>query len=246
MHIYHHENNVAPKQPHLGRGVRDSQRRIALQMKISSQLQERDTPRIIVESAERLFSQVGFQKTTVADIARELRMSPANIYRFFSAKAEINEAVGRRLLSEVEAAVDDVVKTSGPASEKLRACIAAIEKANARRFAFNRKLQELLETAFNENWGIVREHVQNLDQSLAEIISQGNRDGEFHVEDCEREAILVRGACVQFCHPWFTVDCAEAPEPTVDEMVDFCLAALVQGSYNVARSMSSEPRRFVR
>jgi AcrR family transcriptional regulator len=209
-------------------------------MKNPFQLQERDTHRIIVESAERLFSQIGFQKTTVADIARELRMSPANIYRFFSSKAEINEAVGRRLLSEVEAVVDDVVKTSGQASEKLRACITAIEKANARRFASHRKLQELLETAFNENWGIVQEHVQNLDTSLAEIISQGKRDGEFHVEDYKREAILVRSACVQFCHPWFTVDCAEAPEPTIDQMIDFCLAALAQGSSNVARSISRE------
>ncbi len=211
-------------------------------MKNSAQLQEHDTHRIIVESAERLFSKIGFQKTTVADIARELRMSPANVYRFFSAKAEINEAVGRRLLSEVEAAVDDIVKNSGHAGEKLRASIAAIEKANAQRFASNRKLHELLETAFNENWEIVHEHVRNLDESLAEIIFQGNRDGEFHVEDCEREAILVRSACIQFCHPWFMVDCAGEPEPTIDQMVDFCLAALVQGGSTLGASREEAQR----
>jgi Bacterial regulatory proteins, tetR family len=44
------------------------------------------------DDAERLFRQIGFQKTTVADIARELHMSPANVYRFFAAKSEINEA----------------------------------------------------------------------------------------------------------------------------------------------------------
>ncbi|MGH9677274.1 MAG: TetR/AcrR family transcriptional regulator, partial [Candidatus Acidiferrum sp.] len=174
----------------------------------------------------RLFGQIGFQKTTVGDIARELRMSPANVYRFFSAKAEINEAVGRRLLSEVEAAVNDIVKHSGQAKEKLRAFIATIEKANAQRFASNRKLHELLETAFNENWSIAQEHVQNLDEALAEIISQGNRAGEFHVEDCERESILVRTACMQFYHPWLMVYRAEEPEPTIDQMVDFCIAAL--------------------
>jgi AcrR family transcriptional regulator len=197
-------------------------------MKNSAQVHEHNTHRIIVESAERLFSKIGFQKTTVADIARELRMSPANVYRFFSAKADIREAVGRRLLSEVEAAVDDIVKNSGHAGAKLRACIAAIEKANAQRFASNRKLHELLETAFNENWEIVHEHVRNLDESLAQIIFQGNRRGEFHVEDCEREAILVRSACIQFCHPRFMVDRTGEPEPTIDQMVDFCLAALVQ------------------
>ena len=48
----------------------------------------------IVEAAERLFRTLGYQKTTVADIARALRMSPANVYRFFPSKAAINEAIG--------------------------------------------------------------------------------------------------------------------------------------------------------
>ena len=77
-------------------------------MKNSSQLKGRDTLThpMIVDVADRLFGQIGFQKTTIADIAQVLRMSPANIYRFFTSKAEINEAVGRRLLSEIEVAIE--------------------------------------------------------------------------------------------------------------------------------------------
>ena len=54
---------------------------------------EKDTRKLIVEIAERLFQQMGFEKTTVSDIARELHVSPAIVYRFFKAKSEINEAV---------------------------------------------------------------------------------------------------------------------------------------------------------
>ena len=46
----------------------------------------------IEETAERLFRTMGYQKTAVADIARELGMSPANVYRFFPSKSAINEA----------------------------------------------------------------------------------------------------------------------------------------------------------
>jgi len=48
--------------------------------------------------AERLFRQIGYQKTTVADIAKELRMSPANVYRFFDSKKSIHEGVARGLM----------------------------------------------------------------------------------------------------------------------------------------------------
>ncbi len=83
-------------------------------MKVINENGERDTNLRIVEVAERLFGQIGFQKTTVADIARELHMSPANVYRFFSAKAAINEAVARRLLSEVEVVVEEACKAKRP------------------------------------------------------------------------------------------------------------------------------------
>ncbi|MEA2894349.1 MAG: hypothetical protein QOI05_5142, partial [Bradyrhizobium sp.] len=44
---------------------------------------EAGTRERILVVAERLFREIGYQKTTVADIAKVLRMSPANVYRFF-------------------------------------------------------------------------------------------------------------------------------------------------------------------
>jgi AcrR family transcriptional regulator len=197
-------------------------------MKESTDSKEHSTRLSILEVAERLFAQIGFEKTTVSDIARELRMSPANVYRFFSAKAEINEAVGRRLLSATEAIGASVVKGSAPASAKLRALLAALEAANDNRFLSNRKLHDLLETAFSENWAIARDHVEKITRQLCEIISEGDRDGEFTVADCELAAILVRSASIRFWHPRLMVEWAEEPEPTLDQMVDFCLAALAR------------------
>ena len=50
---------------------------------------ETDIRERILITTERLFREVGYQKTTVADIAKTLRMSPANVYRFFDSKRSI-------------------------------------------------------------------------------------------------------------------------------------------------------------
>jgi len=71
-------------------------------MTLISEHIEPDTRERILVVAERLFRQIGYQKTTVADIAKELRMSPANVYRFFESKKAINEGVARVLMGEVE------------------------------------------------------------------------------------------------------------------------------------------------
>ncbi len=59
-----------------------------------------DTRARIMETAETLFRRMGFAKTAVADIAGELRMSPANVYRFFPSKNAIVEAICQRCLTD--------------------------------------------------------------------------------------------------------------------------------------------------
>ena len=55
-------------------------------MTLVSEHIEHGTRERILVVAERLFREIGYQKTTVADIAKVLRMSPANVYRFFDSK----------------------------------------------------------------------------------------------------------------------------------------------------------------
>ena len=77
---------------------------------------ETDTRERILVVAERLFRQIGYQKTTVADIAKELRMSPANVYRFFDSKKSIHEGVARALMGEVEVEARRIAAEPGPAT----------------------------------------------------------------------------------------------------------------------------------
>ena len=86
-----------------------------------------------------MFREIGYQKTTVADIARALGMSPANIYRFFTAKSEINQAVARQMMSEVEEAAREIALGSGSAAERLRALVMTIETMNAACYFSDRK-----------------------------------------------------------------------------------------------------------
>src|SRR3954465_8258266 len=69
--------------------------------------------------AETLFRSMGYQKTAVADIARELGMSPANIYRFYPSKSAINEAIAARLLGGIEDGGWAIARGQGPAPDRL-------------------------------------------------------------------------------------------------------------------------------
>jgi len=54
----------------------------------------------ILEVAEEHFRRIGYHKTSMADIASELGMSRAIIYRFFPSRDAINESICRRVVNE--------------------------------------------------------------------------------------------------------------------------------------------------
>jgi AcrR family transcriptional regulator len=180
----------------------------------------------IVATAERLFREIGYQKTTVADIARNLSMSAGNVYRFFTSKAEINEAVGRQLMGEVEEAARAISEEAGPAAERLRRLIQTVERMNAERYVSDFKLHEMVSVALTENWAIVQDHILRMDSFLAKIIADGIAAGEFRPQDPAMAARTVHTATVRFCHPRLMAECRQIAEPTLDRMVDFCLMAL--------------------
>src|ERR1700748_2666867 len=99
-------------------------------MTLITETMEPDTRERILVVAERLFRQLGYQKTTVGDIAKELHMSPANVYRFFDSKKAIHEGVCRTLMGEVEVAAAAIMQRPGSASARLREMINTIHRMN--------------------------------------------------------------------------------------------------------------------
>jgi AcrR family transcriptional regulator len=195
-------------------------------MQAEEEAKGKDARRLIVEVAERLFRQIGFQKTTIADIARELHMSPSNVYRFFAAKSEINAAVCMDILGKIEAEAEKIAASRGTAAERMRNLVASVEKAHSKLYMSDRKLHELIEAGVTENWTIMREHNHRMTGMLEQIIASGMAAVEFRPGDAALAARLVNTACIRFCHPRLMSENEQEPKPVLDQMVDFCLAAL--------------------
>jgi AcrR family transcriptional regulator len=156
----------------------------------------------IIETAERLFRQFGYQKTTVADIAAALGMSPANIYRFFASKAAITEAVIWKATAEIadvgRAAAND---RSLPATERLRRMMMACYTAISQRCIADNRLHEVVHVAINENWEVINHHKKTMLGIAADIIADGVARGEFDVQDVQLAARLWQCSMMCFFHP---------------------------------------------
>jgi AcrR family transcriptional regulator len=187
---------------------------------------EPDTRERILEVAERLFREIGYQKTTVADIAKALRMSPANVYRFFDSKKAIHEGVARLLMGEVEAAAQAIAARRGPAAERLREMMTSIHRMNSERYIGNSKLHDMVEVAMEESWEVCVAHMELITQTIGDVIAQGAASGEFDAPDVPLAAMCACTGMMRFFHPQMIAQCATKPGPSLDQMIDFIIAGL--------------------
>jgi len=175
-----------------------------------------------------LFRQIGYQKTTVADIAKELRMSPANVYRFFDSKKAIHEGVARILMGEVEGAAVAIKDKPGPAAERLRELLVTVNRMNTERYVGDSKLHDMVEIAMEESWEVCVAHIQTVTETIGGLIAQGVASGEFEVADVPLAAMCTCHAMIGYFHPQMIAQAQSKPHPSIDQMADFVLASLAK------------------
>jgi AcrR family transcriptional regulator len=187
---------------------------------------ERDTRQNIIDAADLSFREIGYQKTTVADIAKSLRMSPANVYRFFDSKKAINEAVLARYKGEQESALAAIAAGPGSAAERLREMLLTANRINQARFKDQMRMNEMVCAAMEESWDAILGHIARFDELLGGVVAEGVANGEFRPVDPVAATQCIRTATIRFHHPLLMAQCERIPGPTAEDLVAFILSSL--------------------
>jgi AcrR family transcriptional regulator len=156
----------------------------------------------ILEAAEEQFRRMGYAKTAVADIARALEMSPANIYRFFPSKSAINEAICEKHFAEVHGLLRAIMAEDRPAAERLERYVIELHRFNKTRCVAEKRLHDMVAAGMEENWQAVERHIAAIHQMVAELIADGVARGEFAPGvDPADASKAVCTACTGVLHP---------------------------------------------
>jgi AcrR family transcriptional regulator len=165
----------------------------------------------------------------VADIASELGMSTANVYRFFPSRDAINESICRRVVNEVADIAFAIARTNAPALEKLDRLLTAVHHHNKMKLIKERHMHDMIVAAMQENWAIIKAHIERMVTILEAIIREGIEAGELKADDPAEAARAVKTAFTPFFHPILIEHCVQHGEDTeagLREQIRFILKAL--------------------
>ncbi len=146
---------------------------------------------MILDEAWKLFSQKGYQATTIEDVLAATGIAKGTLYYYFRSKDDIMMGVIERTAEQIAQRAQAVVDANGSGLEKLLGVIAAVRVEEAENLA------EELHARNNTEFHIttVTVTIEKLAPVLAQVIAEGVEQGEFTSEDplSDAEIILTVG-----------------------------------------------------
>jgi AcrR family transcriptional regulator len=158
----------------------------------------------ILDAAEERFRTYGFGKTTMAEIAGDIDMSTANLYRYYENKLAIGTAMAGRCFCERQEFLNEIVNRSG-VKEAQRLEIFVLEMLGFMHGQFSNepKLTELVDVIINKRPDMVQLKIENDEKLIATILQRGNESGEFDIKDIDEMSSYVLATVVMFASPFF-------------------------------------------
>ncbi|WP_052018234.1 TetR family transcriptional regulator [Agrobacterium albertimagni] len=181
----------------------------------------------ILEAAEGQFRHYGYSKTTVADVAKELGMSPANIYRFFGSKSELLEGVCARLLHQSLSIAQSIAALPVSAEERLRRYSMMHFEFTVATMLDERKVHDMVVAAIEQSWGVIDKHIDEIQAILTDIITEGMEKGEFAKGDPAHAARCFGAATSPLHHPQMVAQCiGKTNRAGPEDLTEFAIRAL--------------------
>ncbi|WP_240545098.1 TetR/AcrR family transcriptional regulator [Sinorhizobium fredii] len=155
----------------------------------------------ILDVAEEQIRRVGHRKTTVADIAFDLGISRANVYRFFPTRAAINQGVCARIANRILDVAREISQGAVPATIRLAEMFAALHRHIQLQLAEERHAHELFVAATDGKWEVAKWYFDEMTRIFEATIRKGLEAGELKGDDAGNAARCVMVALIPFVHP---------------------------------------------
>ena len=184
------------------------------------------TPERILEVTEDVLRRYGLTKATVVDVARALDVSHGSVYRHFPSKASLRQAVAKRWLDRANAPLQKIAESAGPAQARLEKWLRTMFEIKYKKVSEDPEMFQTYLTLAREACEVVQAHKERLVGQVADILSDGVKQGVFQVADAKVSARAVFDATIRYHHPSHS---DEWSDPQTAARIDALLALVLRG-----------------
>lgn len=156
----------------------------------------------ILGAASARFMHYGYNKTTMAEIARDLNMSTGNLYRFFPSKLDIAEAIALAHEEKDFEKLNEVAHLDQPAPQRLKALAHVVLTSTFTHIAESNKVFEVAQAIISERPEFANQRLAKEREFIIKILNDGIADKSFRaIKDVNWTAEVWQCATMKYRYP---------------------------------------------
>ena len=155
--------------------------------------------RELIDTAERLFMEKGYEHTAISDIVKELNIAQGTLYYYFRSKEDILEAVVDKSIAVLEQNVILLTQDEGiDEAARLNAAINGILGFVSQRNDFIDFLHQDINAVMHAK--LEKATVERIVPILSDLVAKGNAMGRFNIENPTETVLFLSTALVYIFH----------------------------------------------
>ena len=182
----------------------------------------------VIDAALALFSQKGFHRVTMQQIAQRAEFSVGKIYKFFANKAELYDCLLEQTAEAFERRLAAALAAGGDSMETLRACLTArIDVWTENIAAIRLYLTETQGSQFGPHASLETKfkcQYQNSLKRVADVFRRGIQEGHFRQGDPYRYTLALDGITQNLLLAW--MEDPSGPAVEADQALDLLVRGI--------------------
>jgi AcrR family transcriptional regulator len=193
----------------------------------------------ILHTAAQMFLEQGYRRTSMRQLATQLKITKPALYYYFRNKEEILIECYRAGIANIDGHLDEAVVSHGKGLDKVKAYIKAYATAIV-TYDFGRCVATLDDSELSEKARLeVRALKRRIDASLRGYVEEGIADGSVSPCNAKLASFAMAGA-INWIGTWYRPDGALGPEQIVSEFAELLTLGLGRCS-DPASALTARP-----
>jgi len=189
---------------------------------------EKNLKKRIIDNAQIVFSQFGFKKTTVDDIAAKIDKAKSSVYYYFKSKEEIFEAVIEKEASIFRHEIHEAISKAETPREKIKVYVLT----RLRLFKRLANFYNAFQMEYSENSSFINTVRKKYDKEELTLIYEILHDGvvryDLIIKDINITSLAILTAMKGFELTWAIEEDFNNTEKNVDVLLDILFYGLVK------------------
>jgi len=180
----------------------------------------------IVAAAVGLFSEQGFDATSVQEIVERAEVTKGAMYHYYRSKDDLLYEIYHALISTQLTDLDRILAAGRPLPDAIRAIVVDLVETTAARLEETAVFARESHRLAGDRMAALRADRRRYHEAVRDLVVRGQKDGVFAASASAETVTLIVFGIVNQLPQWYRPDGEKSPRQLGDEIADFVLAGL--------------------